>query len=187
MYTAGGSVGTSLASQDLPFEHRLLPLLAERSSFFQVLESFLTFFFRLHEVSSHQTLADLGSSAQHSSAVPCPALPCGAVPCCMLCCAYSFVICQVSIELPYQVLALLHTRFVRATFLNHKKCTPSYSSAAQRRAVPCPTMRCCAVLRCAFFLRQYRVSCEVPGTRHQYVRVYSSFCFLHSIVRSRSS
>ena len=52
------------------------------------------------------------------------------------------------------------------------------SSAAQRRAVPRHRVLCCAAL-CFLSNIESQVSCEVPGTRYRYVRVYSSFCFLH--------
>ena len=48
-------------------------------------------------------------------------------------------------------------------------------------------MLCHAALCFRSNIQQYQVWCEVPGTRYRYVRaVYSSLCFLHLIVLSRS-
>ena len=66
-------VGASLASQELPLEHRLLPLLAERSSFSFFSSSLLVIYLR--EVSLYQVLAELSlahelrSTQQRSAAL----------------------------------------------------------------------------------------------------------------------
>ena len=90
-----GSVGASLASQDLPLGQRLFRLRAERSSF-SLISSF-TFFFgvarsfiipRRQLSSANQRTAVLAqqrsavrSCSPRCPAVPCRALPCGAVRC----------------------------------------------------------------------------------------------------------
>ena len=61
------------------------------------------------------------------------------------------------------------------------------SSAAQRRAVPCHALRCCTSpcwLCLLSNIQQYQVPCEVMRTRHRYVRMHSSFCFLPWVVLS---
>ena len=63
-----GSVGASLASEDLPLGHRLLPLLTERSGF-SLVSSFTFFFCTKYDYSRSQlSSAWFISSAQLSSA-----------------------------------------------------------------------------------------------------------------------
>ena len=78
-----GSVGASLASQDLPFGHRLLLLLAARSSFSAI--SSFTFILVARRIiitgRAELSLAHQLSSAQQRRSVRCGAQPCRAVLC----------------------------------------------------------------------------------------------------------
>ena len=134
----------------------------------------------------------VGCRAVGCRALPCGAVLCGVLPCYAVLRAVLYLLfrrCQVSFDVvSSSSTEVHHTRFVRTTLLDHFKCSQLSSaqlklssalrSAVRYRAVvPCPTVRCCAVLRCALFRTQYQVSCEVPGTG-MYVcpRV---FAFLH--------
>ena len=124
----------------------------------------------------------------------CSALPCSAVLC-------GAVLCHAVRAMPHALLYLLfraryqskchtryryyYTRFVRTilALLKPQKgisssAQLSYSSAAPCGAVRCraffPAVRCGAAL-CFLSNIQYQISCELPGTRYRYVRVYSVF------------
>ena len=154
--------------------------------------SFFLFLFCLYKVSSYQVPAELSSTqqrtaarAQQSSEVRCRAALCWVLCCavrrCAGCCAVLTLSCMPGLirrSIMPQYTEVRRTRIVRTTWLNGKKCTPSsaqlsYSSAA-RSAAPCggggtvpgPTVRGCAVLRCAFFRThstRYHVEYQVSG------------------------
>ena len=122
--------GRSLASQVLPFAHRLLLLYAERSTFFFFVSSFPSYFYcsckNYHHTRSPLSPAHQLRSNQQRSAGSCRAVLCGAVPCCVLYCCSTY----------YFVYARNHSkhntryryccaRFVRTAFLNNKKSTSS--------------------------------------------------------------
>ena len=141
-------------------------------------------------------------------AVLCRAVPCCAVPCCTYFSVHARYHYEVSCQVPvHQVCTYYLLNHKKCT---PRSAQLSYSSAAQRSAVryralscpvvPCRALPCCAVLRfaalCCAVLRcaalccavlcflpniQYQVSCQVPGTRHRYVRVYSFFCFFYQL------
>ena len=124
------------------------------------------------------------SLAAQYGAVPCPAVRYCAVLCRAAC--YAVITLSYTPGIIRSIIpGTVTPRFVRIASLNHKKCIPSsarlnYSSAAQRRAVPCPALcgaaRCSAVVRCAFF-RTYSNRYHAKH-RYQYVLVYSVFYFL---------
>ena len=115
--------------------------------------------------------------------MPCPAVPCRAVRYCatVRCCA---VLCRGEC---LTVLTLI--------LLNHNKDAPPaqlspqlyivHSSAATCGAVRCralPCVRCCFMLRCAFFPTYSSARCTTRSTRYQvgtgmYVILYSFFAF----------
>ena len=128
----------------------------------------------------------------------CRAVPCGAVRRALL-----YLLFRTSYRYHskfHNTWCRCYTRFVRTTLLDHQKCTPalfSPATAQQRcavrcRAVSCRALRCDGVSGCAMLSFEHTVPgiSEVLGTRYRYidyVRVYSSSCFLHLIVLSRSS
>ena len=134
------------------------------------------------------------SSAQRRSAVQCRSLACPAVRCgpAVRCCAvwlfevsyHRYYCCT------YQVLCVESQKNALTAQLS--PAIAQQHSAVRCRTVPCLTLWCCAVLRCAFF-RAYSSSRyhATPGTDgYACTCVYSSFSFfrfLHLIVLSRSS
>ena len=133
------------------------------------------------------------------------AVLCRAVPCCAVLHAVVYLLFRSSryhstkYHTWYSSTEIYHARFVRITLLNHKKMHSqlssaqiSYTSAARsaalwgavrRRALPCGAVLCRAALCFLSGAQVVRrtISCEVPSARYRYVRVYSSFCFLHSV------
>ena len=160
-------------------------------------EFFLHLFFcvarRLYQVPVELSLVRQLSSAQQRtavlalqrSAVRCHAVRhcamlCRAVPCCVLRCTLYLVRAKYYSKY-HAKYRYCYTRLVRTSFLNHKNALPAQlrPAIAQQRsacgAVPCPAMRCGAVLPSSAVLYsniKYRVLCEVPSTRYWYVRVY---------------
>ena len=63
--------------------------------------------------------------------------------------------------------ALLSNHNSRPAQLSLATCSPAAQRSAVRGAVPCPALRCCAVLRCVFFRTysstRYETKYQVPG------------------------
>ena len=150
-----------------------------------------------YQVSCYQVSAEL-SSAQYFTAALAPksrAVRCRAVLCRASCCAVLIIsfpprlvgrnIIQQYRGTPHQVCTLSIVLF-REILSGHLTSAIAQQRAAQRRAVRCIAVHClrcggepcCAVLSFSSYTR-HQVSREVPGTRYRYVRVYSSFSFLH--------
>ena len=144
-------------------------------------------------------------------AVPCRAVRyCAvlyrAVPCCALCraacCAVLTLSCMPGLRrrsiihqyrgTPHHVLTYymvesqeMHSQLSSAQLW----LTNAQRSAAPCGAVPFPAVRCCAVLRCAFFRThstKHHAMYQIPGTRYRYVYI-RIFAFFIDCPPSRSS
>ena len=126
----------------------------------------------------------------------CRALLCGVVLCrAVLCCTVLsvalyllFRTCQVSFdevsssstELQHNVIFFLITSNAPSSAqLSYSSAAPSAAPCGAVRCMPCPAVLRRTALCFLLNIQQYQVSCEIPGTRYRYVRVYSSTPFLH--------
>ena len=131
---------------------------------------------------------------------------CRALPCGVRCCTYSFVHASIirSIKPRTGTINILHqvcTYYVVESQTMHPQLRSvrlyiaQERNTAQRSPVPCGVGPCpafCGAVSCGAVLSFEHTAVVVPGTwydtgtRYRYVRVvYSSFCFLQLIVRSR--